>query len=150
MMTDDLIQRLEQGVADTGTAINTAASINATMAEAKHEILRFREERNTFYMDYRIKCDRDTKRLEEELAAIKAQEPVAWMSKDEWGYQTIQCVKGPLDNAVPLYTAPQPAPAVEAALKLAQEALYMSDPHPMAGETYNKALAAIDAAMKNK
>lgn len=41
---DDLMQRLDQGVADTGTAINTAANINATMAEAKHEIERLQKE----------------------------------------------------------------------------------------------------------
>lgn len=36
------------------------------------EIERLRGERDTFYMDYRIKCDEETKRLEVELAAAKA------------------------------------------------------------------------------
>jgi DNA polymerase-1 len=41
-------------------------------------------------------------------APTLAQEPVAWMSKDEWGHTVVQCAKGPLDVAVPLYTTPQP------------------------------------------
>jgi hypothetical protein len=155
MMTDDLTQRLEQGVADTGTAINAPASINATMAEAKHRI----------------------ERLTEELAAIKAQEPYVIIyeydhglfgrhqsfSAGEWNgmkptravalYTASQPSQKPVDVEViceacdgsgndradnnygcevcqgsgrvtkQFYTASQPAPDVEAALKLAREAI---------------------------
>ena len=38
---------------------------------AQNEIERLQAERDTFYMDYRIKCDEETKRLETDLDAAK-------------------------------------------------------------------------------
>jgi hypothetical protein len=73
----DIVERLRHCYATAPVQLEAAGTIEYLRAEVE----RLRAERDDFYMDYRMKCDRETKALEVVIAGLKA-ETEQWTT---WG-----------------------------------------------------------------
>lgn len=65
------------------------------------------KERGSFYMDYRMKCDVETKRLETELAALRANADRYELMRDMKLYemQQYRCLPVPMEEAYDWFDA---------------------------------------------
>ena len=71
---DDLVKRLRMAcVADCKCSIQEAASASERLSA---RIAELEKEKSDFHMQYRMKCDEETKRLELRIAALESGQPV--------------------------------------------------------------------------
>lgn len=102
---------------------------------------------DSFCMDYRIKCDAETKALQAKLSAIEAQEPVAWANRHDLPNfdMKVRTCGGPL-HTIPLYAAPvAPAQPVN---ELVEALEYVLDTHFCTGNDGDDARARAHKALK--